>query len=142
MQPRTTEIEQILAERFGHDTLIALATVSGSTPYVRAVNALYMDGAFYVLTHALSGKMRQLAENPVCALSGEWFTAHGTGVSLGSFSAPENVGLAQTLRAAFSGWIDNGHVDLSDPHSIILKIRLTQGVLFSHGRRFDVDFTR
>lgn len=44
--------------------------------------------------------------------------------------------------AAFSGWLDNGHSDLGDPNCVILKIALMQGVLLSHGTRYDIDFTR
>ena len=68
---RTEETEKILTERFGRDTLIALATESNGTPYVRTVNAYYEDGAFYIITHALSNKMRQLAQNPAAAIAGE-----------------------------------------------------------------------
>ena len=40
------EAQEIMNERFGKDTLIALATVEGDVPAVRAVNAYYEDGAF------------------------------------------------------------------------------------------------
>ena len=46
----------IIQERFGKDSLIALATVDGDIPAVRTVNTVYIDGAFYVVTYALSGK--------------------------------------------------------------------------------------
>lgn len=36
--------ENIMKERFGKDSLIALATVSDGKPYVRAVNSYYEDG--------------------------------------------------------------------------------------------------
>ena len=39
----------ILNERFGCDSLIALGTVDGTTPHVRAVNSYYENGAFYVV---------------------------------------------------------------------------------------------
>lgn len=67
----------ILTNRFGKDSLIALATLEDGIPYVRTVDAVYIDGAFYVVTYSLSGKMRQIAKNPTVAISGEWFTAHG-----------------------------------------------------------------
>ena len=79
LSPKT---ESILLERFGKDSLIALATTVNNVPYVRTIDAFYENGAFYVLTHALSGKMKQIRENPVVAVSGEWFTAHG--ISAGS----------------------------------------------------------
>ena len=66
------ETERMMAERFGKDSMIALATVDDGLPCVRAVNACYEDGAFYVITHAFSNKMRQLARNPAAAIAGEW----------------------------------------------------------------------
>ena len=57
-------VKQILKERFGKDSLIALATAVKDVPYVRAVNAYYEEGAFYIVTHALSNKMKQLEKTP------------------------------------------------------------------------------
>ena len=51
-----SEAEAILRERFGKDNVIALATTEEAVPQVRYVNAYYEDGAFYVVTHALSNK--------------------------------------------------------------------------------------
>ena len=73
----------VMKERFGKDSLIALATLDGTRPSVRTVDALYVDGAFYVITHALSSKMKQIAANPAVAVSGEWFTGHGVGENIG-----------------------------------------------------------
>lgn len=134
------EVKTILTERFGKDTLIALATESGGTPYVRAVNAYYEDGAFYVITHALSNKIRQLAQNPATAIAGEWFTAHGTGVNLGYIGKEENRRIADKLKEVFASWLGNGHVDLRDENTVILRIALTDGVLLSHGTRYEVAF--
>lgn len=133
--------KQIMNERFGRDNIIALATSENNVPYVRGVNAFYEDGAFYVITYALSDKMKQIAKNPAVALSGEWFTAHGRAENMGWFRKPENAPLAAKLRGAFSDWIDNGHNNFEDENVIILKIKLTYGVLFSHGTRYDIDFT-
>lgn len=134
------EVKTILTERFGKDTLIALATESGGTPYVRAVNAYYENGAFYIVTQALSNKMRQLAQNPAAAIAGEWFTAHGTGMNLGYIGKEENRRIADRLKEAFASWLDNGHVDLRDENTVLLCIRLETGVLFSHGTRYDIEF--
>jgi uncharacterized pyridoxamine 5'-phosphate oxidase family protein len=62
---------KILAERFGHDNAISLATIDGDRPAVRTVNSYYEDGSFYMVTYALSNKMKQLAINPNAAISGE-----------------------------------------------------------------------
>ena len=131
----------ILTERFGKDSLIALATVSGGIPHVRTVDAVYINGAFYVVTYALSGKMQQLAANPTVAISGDWFTAHGIGKNLGHVLLSENAAVMEILRSAFAAWYANGHTNEADPNTCLLKIRLTDGVLFSHGTRYDIDFT-
>lgn len=134
------EVKNILTERFGRDTLIALATESGGKPYVRTVNAYYEDGAFYVITHALSNKMQQLAQNPAAAIAGEWFTAHGRGVSLEYIGKEENHRIADRLKEAFSAWLNNGHVDMQDENTVLLCIQLETGTLFSHGTRYDIEF--
>ena len=134
------DIAAKMTERFGHDNLIALATVDGDSPAVRTVNAYYEDGCFYTVTYALSGKMQQICQNPKVAICGDWFTAHGIGESMGHILLPENAALADKLRAAFAAWYDNGHTNETDPNTIILRIRLTDGVLFHHGTRYDITF--
>ena len=130
----------IIQERFGKDSLIALATVDGDIPAVRTVNTVYIDGAFYVVTYALSGKMKQIAKNPTVAICGDWFTAHGVGENLGHVLLEENQIIMEKLRTAFSTWYNNGHTNEADPNTCLLKIRLTDGVLFSHGTRYDIEF--
>ena len=90
MEKLTKEAEKILIERFGKDSIIALATTVNEIPYVRNVNTFYVDGAFYVLTYGLSNKMKQIEVNPTVALAGEWFTAHGKGVNLWYFGKEGN----------------------------------------------------
>lgn len=141
MEKLNETTEKIMRERFGKDSLIALATSAGNVPHVRNVDAYYEEGAFYIITYALSGKMKQLAENPAAAVAGEWFTGHGVGENLGYFGKPENAAVAEKLRAAFSEWIDNGHNDFSNENTIILRIKLTDGILFSNGSRYEIDFT-
>lgn len=69
MEKLNKETEQIMKERFGKDNVIALATVQDGVPHVRNVNAFYEDKAFYVITYALSAKMRQIDENPLVTSS-------------------------------------------------------------------------
>ncbi len=133
-------LENIMKERFGKDSLIALATVSDGKPYVRAVNSYYEDGCFYVITYELSNKMRHIRENPIIGICGEWFTAQGVGESLGYICANENRELAEKLRRVFSEWYYNGHTDEGDENPCILRIKLESGVLLKNGVRYDVDF--
>jgi len=141
MEKLSQETQAILLERFGKDSIIALATAVDNTPYVRSVDAFYEDGAFYVLTYGLSEKMKQIAQNPTVSISGEWFTAQGKGINLGYFGKAENACIADKMRDVFSDWIDNGHNDFDDTNTCILRIQLTKGILFSHGTRYEIDFT-
>lgn len=130
----------IMEERFGYDSLIALATVEEGIPSVRTVNTVYIDGAFYVVTYSRSNKMRQMGKNPNVAICGDWFTAHGIGENMGHVLLPENQCVMEKLRAAFAAWYDNGHTNEADPNTCLLRISLTNGVLFSNGTRYEIEF--
>ena len=134
------EAEAVLLERFGKDSIISVATTIDNIPYVRNVDAFYEDGSFYVLTYALSNKMKQIAANPSVAISGFWFTAHGTGYNLGYFGKAENAEIAKKMRTVFSAWIDNGHNNFDDVNTCILRIDLTEGVLFTPDARYELNF--
>ncbi|HHV08931.1 MAG TPA: pyridoxamine 5'-phosphate oxidase family protein [Clostridiales bacterium] len=133
--------QEIMAERFGHDSLISVATANEEIPHVRIVNSYYENGSFYTVTYALSNKMKQITKNSKVAVCGEWFTAHGIGENIGHPCDERNSELAAKLREVFSQWYYNGHTDESDPNTCILRIRLTDGILFNHGTRYDIDFT-
>ena len=93
---------EIMDQRFGRDRMISLATSVDNIPSVREVNGFYRNGSFYIITHALSGKMRQIADNPHVAVSGEWFSGHGVAENLGYVLKEENRELISTLRTVFS----------------------------------------
>lgn len=130
----------IMDQRFGRDRMISLATSVENLPSVRDVNGYYRDGSFYIITHALSGKMQQIAQNPRVAISGEWFSAHGLAENLGHVLKEENRELISTLRQVFSTWYHNGHVDETDPNTCILRVRLTDAVLFKDGVQYKLNF--
>ncbi|MDD4493466.1 MAG: pyridoxamine 5'-phosphate oxidase family protein [Eubacteriales bacterium] len=131
----------LMAERFGHDTFLSLATIDGNRPAVRIVNSYYEDGAFYIVTYALSNKMKHIKDNSEIAVCGEWFTAHGIGENLGHVLDDKNKEIMSKLRAVFAEWYDNGHTDENDPNTCVLRIRLTDGILFSNGAKYEIDFT-
>ncbi len=137
MKKMSQEAEKVMIERFGKDTIISLATVENEVPYVRYVNAFYENGAFYIITHALSNKMKHMQNNSVIAIAGEWFTAHGKGINLGYFGKEDNHVIAEKLKKVFAEWIDNGHNNFDDENTIILCVELTEGQLLSHGARYE-----
>lgn len=136
------KISSLMEERFGHDSLIAVATVNeNGKPYVRTVDGLYVDGAFYSVTYTLSNKMKQIKNNPAVAVCGEWFTAHGYGENLGWVKEEKNAEMMKKLRKAFEAWYSNGHTDEDDENTCLLKITLTDGIFIGGGERYEIDFT-
>ena len=138
----TEHTAALMKKRFGRDSLLALATAENNIPFVRAVNGYYEDGSFYVITYARSQKMRQSERNPFVALCGERFTAHGCVENIGALCDEKNEELRSKLKEIFASWYDSGHIQESDPDTCILRIRLTDGVLFDGGTRYDIDFSQ
>ena len=129
---------EILNERFGKDSLMALATVDADgIPWVRTINAIFHEDSFYTITYALSNKMRHIKNNSSVALSGEWFSGHALGENLGHVKLEKNKEIADRLRAAFASWYDNGHVNEDDPNTVVLKMKLTDGTLFRNGTKYE-----
>lgn len=132
------EFDSILKERFSTDSLVSVATVDESgKPWVRIVDAIYIDGAFYTITNAVTNKMKHINGNPVVGICGEWFSGHGKADSLGYIRKEENKDLADKLRNAFASWYNNGHTDEGDVNTIILKIIVTDGIVYKDGKRFE-----
>ena len=130
---------KLLEENFGNgkDNIISLATIAremgangNSRPVVREVDTYYEDGAFYVVTYATSNKMQQIIQNSevAVAVSGQWFTAVGTGENLGWVLDPKNAEIRIKLRTAFAAWYDMANNE-KDENCCILAIRLTKGTL-------------
>ena len=129
---------EILNERFSKDSLMALATVdSNGIPWVRTIDAIFYEDSFYTITYALSNKVKQIEANSNVAISGEWFSGHATGENLGHIKSENNKEIADRLRKAFSAWYGNGHINEDDPNTIILRMKLTDGILFSNGTKYE-----
>ncbi len=132
------DFDNILKECFSTDSLISVATVDEKgKPWVRIVDAIYNDGAFYTITNAATNKMKHINANPVVGICGEWFSGHGKAESLGYIRKEENKDLADKLRNAFASWYNNGHTDEGDVNTIILKIIVTDGIVYKDGKRFE-----
>jgi len=132
----------IMTERFGKDSLIAVATTDGERMYNRIVDAFYDNGAFYIATYALSNKIKQIESSPdvaVCAV--DWFSGHGKGKNLGWVLDPQNSDIRAKIRKAFV-WYDEV-TNEQDKNSCFLEIRLTDGMLIKdhHAIRYQINFT-
>ena len=132
------EFDNILKERFGNDSLISVATVDETgKPWVRIVDAIYIDEAFYTITNTATNKMKHIFANPVVGICSEWFSGHGKAESLGYICLEENKDLADKLRGAFASWYDNGHTNENDVNTVILKITVTDGIIYKDGKRIE-----
>ena len=128
---------EILNERFCKDSLMALATVDeNGTPWVRTIDAIFYKDSFFTITYALSNKMEHINRNQTVAISGEWFSGHAIGENLGHIKLEQNKEIADRLRTAFASWYDNGHTNEDDPNTIILRMKLTDGILFDNGNKY------
>ena len=135
------KVLQLLDEKFGKDTLIALATSDNNIPSVRIVNSYYENGCFYTVTHNSTVKMKQIKNNPLVSVCSEqWFTARGTAENLGYVCDPKNEALINKLRNVFAEWYYNGHTNESDPSTCILCIHLANGTLYHNGEKFEINF--
>ncbi len=145
------EAMELLEEKLGNkDGLIALSTiVLGSgiddkyRPSVRIVDAYYENGAFYTVTNAKSGKMLQIAQNPMVAICPivESFTAEGIGENLGWVCDEKNMAMMTKLRELFAAWYHEANND-ADPNTCLLRIRLIKGLWNDahKGIRNEIDF--
>ena len=130
--------DRILKERFKTGQLIALATSIENKPYVRAVNAYYEEGVFYVMTDASSGKMKQIEMNPEVAICGQLLNGRGTAVNIGHVLKPEHEELMKILRVALAEWYSYGKVNEEDPNTVILKIELSQATVIDNGIKYEL----
>lgn len=134
------------------DNLIILSTISLSTnpagkpqPAARIIDAVYIDGAYYVATYALSSKMKQIENNPevfVCAMARSVtknFTANGFGENLGWVRDEKNADIMTKVCDALKWFNLEGQ---NDPNSCLLRIKLTYGVWYNphKGQRTEVNF--
>ncbi len=121
----------------GKDNIISVATIAvqpsengAILPSVRALDALYDNGCFYISTNAKSNKMKQIENNPevsICSAS-EMFTASGIGKNLGWVLDPKNSEIRGKLRSAFAAWYDLANNE-NDKNCCILEIKLVKGIL-------------
>ncbi|HPO26217.1 MAG TPA: pyridoxamine 5'-phosphate oxidase family protein [Petrotogaceae bacterium] len=134
-----SEALAVMDSQMGQDVCISLATLSESGPSVRVVDGYYHEGSFYVVSHMASHKMKDIAKDPRVAACYKIHQIWGKGVNMGNPKKPENLEFASTLRKVFFKFYDR-HVNEDDPECCILRIIISNAVVFSPDAKYIVDF--
>ncbi|MCL2816454.1 MAG: pyridoxamine 5'-phosphate oxidase family protein, partial [Oscillospiraceae bacterium] len=66
----------------------------------------------------------------------DWFSGHGTGENLGWVLDGGNAAIMAKLREAFAAWYTGGHVNENDENTCLLRVKLTDGVLIDHEKKY------
>jgi len=85
--------------------------------------------------------MKEIAKNPNVALNYNLFVAHGLGKNVGNPLAERNRDLREELKQVFVVFYDK-HVCEEDPNTCILKVDLTDALVFAHDYKYLIDFER
>ncbi|MDO4493621.1 MAG: pyridoxamine 5'-phosphate oxidase family protein [Clostridia bacterium] len=133
----TTETERLLTERYGTEHLVALATSANDIPTIRNVNAVYAGGCFWTLSLAGAAKLGAILGNPHVAISLAGFAAHGTAEICGT---EEHRDIVRKLEGAFRAWLGAEQPGNGDAEAVLIRIALTDAVLFADGKRHDLVF--
>lgn len=134
----------LMEERCGNgkEEIIALATMSLSPsangslrPTVRMVCAYYENGVFYVSTDAKKNKMLQIEQNAEVSVCGlDWYAFQGVAENLGWVKDEKNAEIRAKFKTIFNWFDEVGDED--NPTSIVLRIRLTEGTITDHERKY------
>lgn len=133
------EAIEVMKELYGKDIPMSLATVDDNRPNIRVVDAYYKDCAFYITTYTLSTKMKEISTNSNIALNHNLFVAHGEGKNIGNPLDASNLEIRNELKLVFSSFYDK-HVNELDKNTCILKVVLSDALVFAHDYKYLVDF--
>jgi len=129
----------LMKEQLGHDVIMSLATCTEKGVNVRNVDGYYKDGFVFVVTHSCSQKMRDIERKSNVAICKDLMCAQGIGENLGNPKAESNKELREELKKVFEAFYDS-HVNENDPGTCILKITLTNAVVFSKDTKYIIDY--
>lgn len=133
------EADAVMKELYGKDVAMSLATVNENKANARVIDAYYKENTFYVTTYALSNKMMEISKNPNVALNHNLFVAHGIGENIGNPLEENNKDLRDELKKVFVSFYDK-HVNEQDKNTCILKINLSDALIFTNDYKYIVDF--
>lgn len=129
----------VLTDLFSRDFLFSLATVKDQKPAVRVIDTYYENGVFWVVTYALSNKVKEIEANPNVALCNNFYSFTGNAYNVGHPLKDENREIREKLIKVFEPWYF-AHNDENDKNMCYVKIELTSGFFHKDGKGYKVDF--
>ncbi len=131
---------QEMISLFGRDHQFCLATFSGDVPSQRFVDTYFDGGSFYVVTYALSQKVKELSANPNVSLCGRrMHSFSGRAYNIGHPLAPENAAIREKLVKVFGSWYFL-HNNEQDVNMCYIRIDPLRGFFHRDGFGYSVDF--
>jgi hypothetical protein len=133
------EATNVMKELYGKDIAMPLATVNETKANIRVVNTYYNNNAFYIVTYALSNKIKEIQKYFNVALNHNLFVAHGIGENIGHPLNEQNKELREKLRNVFIAFYDK-HVNEEDKNTCILKILLNDALVFANDYKYKINY--
>lgn len=130
-----------LNELFGKDCCFVLATSNGNCPSQRVVDTYCSEGIFWIVTHALSNKVKDIKVNPNVSLCNNFHIFRGKAYYAGHPLAAENKEIRQKLIHEFEPWYF-AHNNEEDENMCYVKIELEEGFFHKDGTGYKVSFTK
>ncbi len=124
---------------FAKDCQFALATANGNTPSVRIVDTFYDEGAFYVVAHAATQKVKEITTNENVSLCHHLYRFSGKAQNIGHPLLPQNAKVRDMLTQAFAPWYFE-HNNEQDENMCFIRIVVSSGFFYKDGTGYSVDF--
>ena len=131
----------VMNDLFANDCQFSLATANGSVPSVRIVDTFYDDGAFYVVAHASTQKVKEITVNENAALCHNLYRFSSKAQNIGHPLLPQNADIRAKLTKAFASWYFK-HNNEQDKKMCYIRIALTSGFFYKDGTGYAVDFAQ
>ncbi len=129
----------VLNELFGKDCFFTLATSKDNVPSQRVVDTFYTEGAFWIVTYALSRKAKEIKDNPNVSLCNNFYNFSGKAYNVGHPLKAENKDIRDKLIKVFEPWYF-AHNNEADENMCYVKFVIEKGFFYKNGTGHVVDF--
>ena len=131
---------EVLNELFGRDYTFVMATVKNNVPVQRVVDTFYYDGEFWIVTYALSNKVKEISVNPEVSLCNTFHTFTGKAYNEGHPLKSENSEIRSKLIKVFEPWYF-AHNNENDENMCYVRVKLESGFFHKGGIGYKVNFS-